>query len=145
MAMGPSFVSADVLAGTAAPTLAPAIVKAMRRKEVGFQVLTGSAESLLPAFQAGANGAILAFGAPAPQACQEIYIAWKDNDLTVAQEKQRRVVDAARVVTGKYGIPGIKHACDLNGYYGGVPRVPLLPLSGDQQSEVAAAMADVHN
>ena len=43
----------------------------------------------------------------------------------------------ARVVTGKYSIAGIKHACDLNGYYGGVPRIPLLPLGADEKAEVA--------
>ena len=63
----------------------------------------------------------------------------------VAREKQRRLVDAGRVVAGKYSIAGIKHACDLNGYYGGVPRIPLLPLDADQKAEVAAAMGDIRN
>jgi len=49
------------------------------------------------------------------------------------------------VVTGKYGVPGLKHACDLNGYYGGVPRIPLLPLTVEEKAEVAAAMADLRN
>jgi 4-hydroxy-2-oxoglutarate aldolase len=144
--MVPDFVSADALAGTVLPVvLEPPIVKTMRKKEVGFQVLTGSAESLLPALEAGASGAVLAFAAPAPQACQEVYTAWKENDPTVAREKQRRLVDAARIVAAKYGVAALKHACDLNGYYGGVPRIPLLPLTADQKSEVATAMADIHN
>jgi dihydrodipicolinate synthase/N-acetylneuraminate lyase len=117
----------------------------MRKKEVGFQVLSGSADNLLPALEAGANGAVLAFAAPAPQACQEIYTAWKENDPAVAREKQQRVVEASKVVGGKYGVPGFKHACDLNGYYGGVPRIPLLPLTAEQKAEVAAAMADIRN
>jgi dihydrodipicolinate synthase/N-acetylneuraminate lyase len=144
--MMPGFVSADMLTGTVAPTItAPPIVKTIRKKEVGFQVISGSAESLLPALQAGVSGAVLAFAAPAPQACQEIYTAWKDNDLAVAQEKQQRIVAAARLVTGQFGVPGLKCACDLNGYYGGVPRIPLLPLTAAQQSEVATAMADLRN
>jgi dihydrodipicolinate synthase/N-acetylneuraminate lyase len=127
-------------------TLAPApMVRTMRKKEIGFQVLSGSAESFLPALEAGVSGAILAFAAPAPQACQEVYTAWKENDPTVAREKQQRIVQAARVVTGQYGMPGIKYACDLNGYYGGVPRIPLLSLTAEQQAEVAAAMADIRN
>jgi dihydrodipicolinate synthase/N-acetylneuraminate lyase len=141
-----NFVSADMLTGGIAPAIvAPPVVKTMRRKEVGFQVLSGSAESFLPALEAGVSGAILAFAAPAPQACQEVYTAWKDNDLAVAREKQQRIVEAARVVTGKFGMPGIKYACDLNAYYGGVPRIPLLPLNAEQQSEVDTAMADVRN
>ena len=145
-ALMPGFVSADVLTGSLAPAgVAAPIVKTARQKEIGFQILTGSAETLLPALEAGANGAVLAFAAPAPQACQEIYTAWKENDPAVAREKQQRIVDASRVVAGKFGVPGLKHACDLNGYYGGVPRLPLLPLTADQQSEVAAVMADVRN
>jgi 4-hydroxy-2-oxoglutarate aldolase len=140
----PGFVSADVLGGPPV-VVAPPIVKTMRRKEVGFQVLSGSAETLLSAVEAGASGAVLAFAACAPQACQEVYTAWKDKDPIVAREKQSRLIDAARVVTGKYSIAGIKHACDLNGYYGGVPRVPLLPLTAEQKEEVAAAMGDIRN
>jgi dihydrodipicolinate synthase/N-acetylneuraminate lyase len=145
-AMIPDFVSADLLAGNPFPVVVePPIIKTMRKKEIGFQVLTGSAESLLPALEAGASGAVLAFAAPAPQACQEVYTAWKENDPIVAQEKQLRLLGAARTVAAKYGVPGLKHACDLNGYYGGVPRIPLLPLTSEQQSEVATAMADIHN
>jgi dihydrodipicolinate synthase/N-acetylneuraminate lyase len=140
----PDFVSADLLTG-APVAVVPPVVKTMRKKEVGFQVLSGSADTLLSALEAGASGAVLAFAACAPQACQEVYTAWKENDPIVAREKQRRLIDAARVTTGKYSIAGIKHACDLNGYYGGVPRIPLLPLTVDQQAEVAEAMGDIRN
>jgi dihydrodipicolinate synthase/N-acetylneuraminate lyase len=146
MAMASNFVSADLLAGAGPPTMiASPIVKTMRKKEVGFQVLSGSADNLLPALEAGANGAVLAFAAPAPQVCQEVYTAWKENDPTVAREKQQRLIEASRIVAGKYGVPGLKHACDLNGYYGGVPRIPLLPITADQKEEVAAAMSDLRN
>ncbi len=140
-----NFVPVDMLGGPVGIVPPVSLVKTMRKKEVGFQVLSGSAESFLPSLEAGISGAVLAFAAPAPQACQEVYTAWKDNDLAVAREKQRRIVQAARVVTGQFGMPGIKYACDLNGYYGGIPRIPLLPLTAAQQAEVAAAMTDVRN
>jgi dihydrodipicolinate synthase/N-acetylneuraminate lyase len=125
--------------------LPPPIVRTMRKREVGFQVLSGSAETLLPTLQTGVGGAVLAFAAAAPQACQEIYTAWKENDPRIAEEKQQRIIAASRLVVGKYGIAGLKHACDLNGYYGGVPRIPLLPPTADQKDEVAAAMAELRN
>lgn len=141
------FVSAESLGGQAAVAVAPPAqkVKAMREKEVGFQVLSGSAEHLLGSIDAGASGAVLALGACAPQACLEIYMAWKDNDPKLAALKQERVIEASRIVGGKFGIPGIKHACDLNGYFGGRPRLPLLPLDGEQQAEVARVMDDLRN
>lgn len=141
----PDFVSAELLGGAPAVAVVPPVIKTMRRKEVGFQILSGSAETVLSALEAGASGAVLAFAACAPQACQEVYTAWKENDPIVAREKQRSLIEAARVVTGKYSIAGIKHACDLNGYYGGVPRIPLLPLTIDQKTEVATAMGDIRN
>lgn len=118
---------------------------ATRKKEVGFQVITGSPHNLLAALQAGVSGAVLAFAAPAPQACQEIYTAWKENDPVVAEEKQRRLAEPSKLVAGKYGVPGLKYACDLNGYFGGNPRIPLLPLTGEQKAEVAEAMKDIRN
>jgi 4-hydroxy-2-oxoglutarate aldolase len=39
----------------------------------------------------------------------------------------------------KYGIPGLKYAMDLNGYYGGVPRLPLIPVSPEARQEIEAA------
>jgi len=141
----PDFVAAETLGGVVPVAVAPPVVKTLRKKEVDFQILSGSAETLLSSLEAGASGAVLAFAACAPQACQEVYTAWKENDPVVAREKQRRLIDAARKVTGKYSIAGIKHACDLNGYYGGVPRIPLLPLSAEQKAEVATAMGDIRN
>jgi 4-hydroxy-2-oxoglutarate aldolase len=142
-----TFVSAETLGGKAAIAVAPPAptVKATRKKEIGFQVLTGSAGNLLPALEAGASGGVLAMAACAPQACQEIYTAWRENDPKLAQEKQERMVEASAFVGGELGIPGIKHACDLNGYYGGRPRLPLLPLDAETQAEVAKAMADLRN
>lgn len=147
-AMASELVSIDTLGGggpAEAAVLAAPRVRTMRTKDVGFQVLSGSAENLLDALGAGISGAILAFAAPVPQACQEVYTAWKENDPRIAAEKQQRLIAASRLVAAKYGIPGLKYACDLNGYYGGVPRIPLLPLDASQKAEVAAVMADLRN
>lgn len=142
----PNFVTAESLGGgTVVAAPAAPRVKAMRKKEVGFQVLSGSAHNLLPAFEAKVSGAILAFAAPAPGACTEVYTAWKENDPKVAAEKQQRLVAPANTVAVKHGVPGLKYACDLNGYFGGNPRIPLLPLTAEQKAEITQAMADVRN
>jgi dihydrodipicolinate synthase/N-acetylneuraminate lyase len=119
--------------------------KIMRKREVGFQLLTGSAEKLKASLDAGATGAVLGMAACAPQACLEIYAAWKENDPALADEKQQRIVQASKRVGGELGIPGLKYACDLNGYYGLRPRLPLLPLTGAEQAEVDLLMADLRN
>jgi dihydrodipicolinate synthase/N-acetylneuraminate lyase len=141
-----NFVSAIALGGEAALTVAPpALAAKIRSRQIGFQVLTGSGEKFLPSIVAGASGGVLGMATCAPQACQEIYTAWKDNDPKLAREKQERLIDASVLVGVTLGIAGIKYACDLNGYYGGRPRLPLLPLSAEQQDDVARAMADLRN
>ena len=116
-----------------------------RQKEVGFQVLVGAAQTLEPSLHAGAVGAILAFADAAPTACYEIYAAWKEGDIELARLKQARIAKAAQRVVGELGIPGIKHAMDFNGYFGGPVRLPLLPLTADLKAEVEQLMADIRN
>jgi 4-hydroxy-2-oxoglutarate aldolase len=116
-----------------------------RQKEVGFQVLAGTAQRLLPCLDAGAVGGVLAFSTAAPTACYEIYTAWKEGDADLAHLKQERIVKAATRVASQIGIPGTKYALDLNGYYGGNPRLPLLPLTADLKREVEQLMSDIRN
>jgi dihydrodipicolinate synthase/N-acetylneuraminate lyase len=141
-----TFVSAVNLAGGVALATAPPIAPIKTRtKEVGFQVLTGSAGILLESLKAGAAGAILGFAAFAPQACQEVYLAWKDHDLKLAEEKQHRIEGPGRRIVGKLGISGLKYACDFNGYYGGRPRAPLLPVTATEKAEIEALLAGIRN
>lgn len=111
-----------------------------RAKEVGFQVLVGAAHTLLDSLQAGASGGVLGFAAPAPTICFEIFAAWRDNDVDLARSKQQALGSAAKKVVSEMGVPGVKYAMDLNGYFGGLPRMPLLPLNAAQKAEVDAHM-----
>ncbi len=116
-----------------------------RSREVGFQVLVGAAQTLLDSLQAGASGGVLAFAAPAPTICFEIFAAWRDNDLELAASKQQALGVASRKVVSELGVPAVKYAMDLNGYYGGLPRLPLLPLNANQKADIQAHMAPFPN
>jgi 4-hydroxy-2-oxoglutarate aldolase len=50
---------------------------------------------------------------------------------------------AAQRVAGDLGVPGVKYAMDLNGYYGGPSRLPFLPLTSEQKSEIEKLMAGI--
>ena len=131
---------------TATATVAPLKPKfKMRTKEVGFQILAGAAHKLLPSLEAGASGGVLAFAAAAPTACFEIHTAWKEGDLKLAEEKQERVSVAAKRVASELGVPGAKFGMDLNGYFGGLARLPLLPLTGEEKAEVQKLLRDLRN
>jgi 4-hydroxy-2-oxoglutarate aldolase len=116
-----------------------------RQKEAGFQVLVGAAQKLHPSLDVGAAGAILAFACVAPTSCFEIYAAWKEGDAELARLKQERIAGAAQRLVGELGIPGVKYGMDFNGYFGGAPRLPLLPLTGEEKSEIERLLADVRN
>ena len=116
-----------------------------RKKEVGFQVLVGAAGQLKPSLEVGAVGAILGFASCAPTACFEIYTAWKDGDQNLAAEKQERILEAAKKVVNEGGSAGIKYAMDLNGYFGGIPRLPLLPLTAAEKTDIERLMANIRN
>ena len=116
-----------------------------RKKNVGFQVLVGTAQKLHALLSVGAVGGILAFANCAPTACYEIYAAFKDRDEKLAEEKQQRIAAAATRIVSELGIPGLKYAMDLNGYYGGNARLPLLPLIADAKREIEQSMANIRN
>jgi dihydrodipicolinate synthase/N-acetylneuraminate lyase len=156
----PNFIAADTLAETYSGMLAavdagintmllreppsfasaqPAAVLRTRSKTVGFQILSASAEGLTHALRAGASGIAPPLSAAAPQACYEVYAAWKDNDQPLADEKQARLVEDTLS-------PGaLKFACDLNGYFGGLPRLPHLPPTGEQRTTLEHLMHDLRN
>ena len=147
---GGELVPVGVLTGDSTPKPSSAAVSVVgkmktRQKEVGFQVLVGAAQKLHPSLDAGAVGAILAFADPAPTACYEIYAAWKEGDAALAALKQTRIVQAAQRVGAELGIPGLKYAMDLNGYFGGPSRLPLLPLTGEVKAEIDSLFADIRN
>jgi dihydrodipicolinate synthase/N-acetylneuraminate lyase len=143
---GGQLVSVETLAGVSKPSSAAvtAVGKLKtRQKEVGFQVMVGAAHQLEPSLAMGAVGAILAFACPAPMACYEIYAAFKEGDTALAQEKQDRVKVAAQRVVSDLGVPGVKYAMEINGYYGGTSRLPFLPLHANQKAEIEKLMAGI--
>ena len=148
-ATGGELVPVGVLAGSSSKASSAAVTTVgglkTRQKEVGFQMLVGAAHKLEPSLQVGAVGAILAFADFAPTACYEIYAAWKEGDNDLARLKQERIVRAAQRVAGDLSIPGIKYAMDFNGYFGGVPRLPLLPLTADAKSEIERLLVHIRN
>jgi len=116
-----------------------------RQKAVGFQVLAGAAQQLLASFQAGAAGTMAAFAAAAPTACYEVYAAFKDGDLRLAAEKQERITRAAARIVDELGIPALKYAMDLNGYYGGNSRLPWLPLDAATKADIERLMINIRS
>jgi 4-hydroxy-2-oxoglutarate aldolase len=107
----------------------------------GFQVLTGSGPILAPSLAIGCAGAVLAFANAAPFTTISIWEAHRTRDFAAAMDWQKRILRAAQLVTVKYGVPGLKYAMDLNGYYGGPPRLPLTAITPEAKQEIEQAFA----
>jgi dihydrodipicolinate synthase/N-acetylneuraminate lyase len=137
----PALVSAASLTGTeSAVAVSPAGSVRTRTKTVGFQIVAGDMEGMLNGLRAGAVGIAPAFAACAPQACFEVFAAWKDNDQSLAEEKQSRLGESAHFAEEILGPGGLKVGCDLNGYFGGLPRLPHLPPTGADRAALEQLM-----
>ena len=68
---------------------------------------------------------------------------YSHGEYEAALDWQNRIGHASALVTTKYGVPGLKYAMDLNGYYGGPVRPPLLPLTEDAKRDVEEAFRDI--
>lgn len=119
------------------------VIQMIREVKPGFQVMVGSAPILASSLAVGAVGAILAFANAAPYATISIWEAHRTREPQAALEWQTRIGRAAYLVTTKYGVPGLKHAMDLAGYYGGPPRLPLKPLCPPEKKEIEDAFQDL--
>jgi len=119
------------------------VMQMIREVKHGFQVLVGSAPTLWPSLLMGACGAILAYANAAPYSVIAIWEAFRTREEAAGMDWQNRIGRPSALVTARYGVPGLKYAMDLNGYYGGPPRLPLTPPTAEAKQEIEAAFQDL--
>lgn len=101
-----------------------------------FNLLVGTAGALFGGLALGCAGGVLALANVAPQNCVEIYRLAKEGNFADAKNLQLKMIPVNQAVTAVYGVPGLKAAMDMLGYFGGDPRPPLLPSSEKDKSEI---------
>lgn len=111
----------------------------VRLVKPGFQILSGSGGNFWSALEIGSTGAILAIANALPYTCVIVWEAFRMRDAEAGKDWQARILGAARIIANKHGIPGLKYAMELNGYYGGPPRLPFLPPSAEAKAEIEEA------
>jgi 4-hydroxy-2-oxoglutarate aldolase len=104
--------------------------------DVGFNLLVGTAGALFGALTLGCVGGVLALANVAPQTCVQIHQLVREGNIEVARKLQLRMIPVNKAITATYGVPGLKAAMDMLGYFGGAPRPPLLPSSDKEKSEI---------
>ena len=126
---------------TGTPASRVAQIRSLAPKQFG--VLAGSEGQIWESLKAGANGAAVGFASAAPYALIAIWEAFRTREEEAGVDWQGRIAHPSILVTDMYGVPGLKHAMDLNGYYGGPPRLPFVPVSLDARREIEDATKDL--
>jgi len=106
-------------------------------------VLCGAERVLWSALQNGASGAVLPFANAAPYAAIALWEAYRTREEEAGLDWQARIAAPAELMNTRYGVPGLKHAMDLNGYYGGPPRLPWTAPGPVAKREIEEAFADL--
>jgi len=108
----------------------------IRRAPSGFSVLAGSGSFFYPALTLGAAGGVLAVANLLPEECCQIYRGLQEGRYAEGRELQLKIIAVNDAVTTRFGVPGLKAALDLLGYYGGPPRSPLAYPSPQEVAEI---------
>lgn len=108
-----------------------------------FQVLTGSAPTLLAGLTVGAKGAILALASGLPEKCIELFELARAGNIERARELQNVVLKISKVVASEHAIAGLKFLMDKRGYRGGIPRLPLVPISEAYKQRIVESLASL--
>jgi 4-hydroxy-2-oxoglutarate aldolase len=101
-----------------------------------FQVMVGTAGVLFGGLTIGCGGGVLALANVAPQHCVEIHHLVKTGQFDDAKKLQLKLLPVNNAVTLNYGIAGLKAAMDMLGYFGGDPRLPMLPASNEERAAI---------
>lgn len=101
-----------------------------------FAVLAGSVGFFLGALSIGAVGCIGALANIAAEETAMILDRFSHGDFVQAQKVQRRMIEPNYAVTSRFGVPGLKAAMEMKGFYGGPVRSPLLPITKEEKEEL---------
>ena len=119
------------------------IVEVVAGAASSFQMMTGAAPVIVPALSAGAVGGVLALGSAFPEKCVAVYQLYRQKMYEQARELQGKLSVASKKVVSENGIAGVKFVMDLRGYKGGVPRLPILPLSESAKMAITKIAASL--
>jgi 4-hydroxy-2-oxoglutarate aldolase len=114
----------------------PKMGETIRRADPSFQVLAGSANFFYPSLAIGVTGGILALANVAPGESVELFRLFNAGEIEKGRDLHLRMLPVNLAITSRFGISGLKAALDMVGFYGGPPRLPLLPLDDERRQEI---------
>ncbi len=107
-----------------------------------FDILAGSMNTLFIGLSLGASGGVISLANAFLEPCCALYAAYTKGDLKGARQLHSRLFRLNQSVSGASGVVGVKYAMELGGYYGGNPRLPLLPIKDNDKQRIRNAAED---
>jgi 4-hydroxy-2-oxoglutarate aldolase len=102
----------------------------------GFYLLAGSANFFFTGLLMGAVGGVLSLADVFPEPCCKLYDLGVGRKLDDGRDLQFQIMKLNQMVSGKFGVAGVKAAMDFTGFYGGPPRLPLPDLTADEKKKL---------
>jgi 4-hydroxy-2-oxoglutarate aldolase len=106
-----------------------------------FFVLAGTIEKFYKGLLVGAIGGVLSIANYLPEICCELYELYLSGNKEQAEKLDLYARELSSNAAGKAGVAGVKAAMDVLGYYGGDPRIPVLPLGSKEKADLKAVLA----
>jgi 4-hydroxy-2-oxoglutarate aldolase len=101
-----------------------------------FNVMPGSANFFVNGLIMGAPGGVISLANVFPEITCKLYDLTVSKQYDEAFKLNERVIQLNKTVSGTGGVAAVKYAMDLAGLYGGLPRLPLLPLGDDVKKKI---------
>ena len=109
-------------------------------KGANFYVLAGTINKLYTGLKVGAIGGVVSMSDYLPDMCCKLQELFELGKIKEAEKLDVYARELSSKAAGKYGVAGVKAAMDLLGYFGGDPRIPLLPLNNEQKAKLKAVL-----
>jgi len=110
-----------------------------------FQVFAGTGGAFLPFLSIGGRGGVMALANFAAAPLRRLMGLYESGKMEETSALQRRLNEINNAVTARFGVPGLKHAMQNCGYYGGPCRRPLLPLSSEAAAEIERLLDEIQD
>jgi len=105
-----------------------------------FSVFAGSGSYLFITAIMGGKGGTLAVANIAPDYCAELFQTAKAGNIEKGRNMQLALLALNNAVTAGYGIGGMKAAMEIAGFFGGLPRPPIQPVSDEIRGKIYSMM-----
>jgi L-threo-3-deoxy-hexylosonate aldolase len=107
-----------------------------------YRCFSGVADAITPALAVKGHGGIVGAANVFPRACVEVYRLFVQGRWEEAAATQQRLAKADWALT-KRAIPGFKAILQKYHGYGGAPRLPVLPLSEEEEEKLFAEIKEM--